>query len=122
MTNQKISHYEILEKLGEGGMGVVYKAMDTKLDRYVALKFLPHHYTADDEQTKRFITEAKAASAIDHQNIGVIHEISETGDGELFIVMQLYEGKALKERIEEHPFSIAETLKVGLQIAYGLSK
>jgi serine/threonine protein kinase/tetratricopeptide (TPR) repeat protein len=122
MVGRTVSHYTILEKLGHGGMGIVYKAHDVKLERDVALKFLPQHYSADDEQTKRFITEAKAASAIDHSNIGVVHEISETDDGQLFIVMQLYDGKGLKERIEEQPFAIQDAVEIGLQIATGLAK
>jgi len=98
MIGRTISHYEILEKLGEGGMGVVYKARDTKLDRIVAIKFLPPHMSANPDAVKRFVHEAKTASALNHSAIGVIHEIDETDDGQTFIVMALYEGGTLREK------------------------
>ena len=103
MIGKTISHYRILEKLGEGGMGVVYKAEDTKLGRTVALKFLPPELTRDDEAKKRFIQEAQAASALDHPNICNIHEIDETNDGQMFIAMACYEGESLKAKIERGP-------------------
>ncbi len=87
MIGKTISHYKIIEKLGEGGMGIVYKALDQKLDRFVALKFLPPHLTGSDEEKQRFIHEAKAASTLDHNNICNIHDIDETEEGQLFISM-----------------------------------
>jgi len=91
MIGKTISHYKILEKLGSGGMGIVYKAQDLKLDRYVALKFLPSYLSTNDEEKQRFIQEAKAASALQHHNICAIHEIDETTDKQLFIVMDYFD-------------------------------
>ncbi|MCK5568930.1 MAG: protein kinase, partial [Spirochaetes bacterium] len=87
MIGQTISHYKILEEIGSGGMGVVYKALDTKLDRTVALKFLPSHISINKEEKQRFIHEAKAAAALDHPNICSIYEIDETEEGQMFIAM-----------------------------------
>jgi serine/threonine protein kinase/Tfp pilus assembly protein PilF len=121
MIGTIISHYKILEKLGGGGMGVVYKAQDTRLDRPVALKFLPPDLTRDPEAKARFIHEAKAASALQHANICTIHDIEEH-DGQLFIVMDCYEGETLKNRIDRGPLKIEEALDVAVQIAQGLQK
>jgi len=122
MIGKTISHYKILEKLGEGGMGVVYKVQDTKLDRFVALKFLPLHLSTNDEEKQRFIHEAKAASALDHPNICTIFEIDETEDGQLFIAMAYYEGETLKEKIERGPLKLEETIDIASQVARGLAK
>ena len=120
MIGKKISHYKILEKLGEGGMGVVYKAQDTKLDRVVALKFLPKHLLCDAEAKTRFVHEAKAASALNHTNITTIYEIDEV-EGECFICMEYIEGQSIKELIKERTLSIDEILKIAIQIAEGLN-
>ena len=122
MLGETISHYEILEKLGEGGMGVVYKARDTKLGREVAIKFLPPHMSADKEAKKRFIQEAKSASAIDHNHICTIYEIDETDDGSTFIVMAFYEGETLRKRIDRGGIAIDEALEIISQAAAGLAK
>jgi TolB-like protein len=100
MIGQVISHYKILEHLGGGGMGVVYKAQDLKLDRTVALKFLPPDLTRDPEARERFVQEAKAASALQHANICVVHDIDETPDGQIFLSMEYLEGETLKKKIE----------------------
>ena len=122
MIGENISHYRILEKLGEGGMGMVYKAEDIKLDRFVALKFLPPYLSRDEEAKKRFIHEAKAASSLDHPNICTIHEIDQTTEGQLFVVMTCYEGENLKEKIERGPLKIPEVIDIAIQICQGLTK
>jgi len=122
MTGEQISHYNILEKIGEGGMGVVYKALDTKLDRIVALKFLPRKIGASENEKKRFINEAKSASSLDHANICSIYSIEEAGDGSLFITMAYYDGAPLSGRIENGPLSLKEMIGYSLQIAAGLQK
>jgi serine/threonine protein kinase/tetratricopeptide (TPR) repeat protein len=122
VIDKTISHYKILEKTGEGGMGVVYKARDLKLDRIVALKFLPPRVTTLEEEKQRFIREARAASSLDHNNICAIHEIDETTDGQLFITMAFYEGKTLDARIKDEKFKINDAAEHAIQIAEGLRK
>ena len=122
MIGKVVSHYKILEKLGEGGMGVVYKAEDTRLKRTVALKFLPPELTRDPDAKGRFIHEAQAASALDHPNICDIHDIGETDDRQLFIVMTCYEGETLKKKIERGPLKIDEAVDITRQVAHGLAK
>jgi serine/threonine protein kinase len=118
MIGQTISHYKILEKLGEGGMGVVYKAEDTKLDRLVALKFLPAHLAASEQDKARFIQEAKAASAINHPNICTIFSIDEH-DGKMFIVMEFVDGQTLREK--KNSINFKQAIDIGIQIADGLA-
>lgn len=116
-----VSHYRILEKLGEGAMGVVYKAEDIRLKRTVALKFLPPELTRDAEAKERFIHEAQAASALDHNNICNVHEVGETDEGHLFIAMACYEGESLKSRISKGPLEFDVAIDIALQIAQGMS-
>lgn len=122
MITENISHYKILEKLGGGGMGIIYKAQDLNLDRLVALKFLPPTFYQDDEAKQRFINEAKAASSLQHQNICTIHEIDAADDGQLFICMDCYDGETLKSKIENGSLDNIETIKIIIQIAEGLNK
>ena len=119
MVGSAISHYNILAKLGEGGMGVVYKAEDTRLERQVALKFLPSHLLGDADVKKRFQREAKAAAALDHANICTVHEIDEA-DGKTFIAMALLEGESLDKRIVQGPLKLEDVLAIAGQIANGL--
>lgn len=120
-VDQQISHYQVIAKLGGGGMGVVYKARDVKLDRFVALKFLPHHLDSEVHQI-RFIQEAKTASALDHPNICTIYEIDKTSEGQVFIAMGFYEGETLKKKLSQTKIPLQEALHIVLQITRGLSK
>ena len=117
MIGQTISHYKILEKLGEGGMGVVYKAQDTNLDRVVALKFLPLHLSASEQDKARFIQEAKAAASLNHPNICTIHGIEES-DGQMFIVMEFVEGQTLREKGSS--LQLKQSIEIGIQLSDGL--
>ncbi len=122
MIGSTISHYRIIGKLGEGGMGEVYKAEDTKLGRIVALKFLAPSLRSDPEARKRFNYEARAASALDHENICTIHDIDETTDGRLFIVMAFCDGETLKDRIDKRRLETDEALDIAVQVLQGLAK
>ena len=120
MVGRTISHYEILEKLGEGGMGVVYKAKDTHLDRFVAIKVLPPERVTDPERRRRFMQEAKAASALNHPNIITIHDIA-SESGRDFIAMEYVAGKALNQVIARKGLPLSEALKYAVQIADALA-
>ena len=123
MVDKSILDYEIIEKIGEGGMGEIYKALDTKLDRFVALKFLPPRFSDSEEEKKRFIKEAKTASALNHPNICTIYSIHEyqdpSGDKFSFIVMEYLEGSTLRDLSKD--LSIKEIINIAIQIAEGLS-
>ncbi len=114
--------YRIIEEIGRGGMGVVYKAEDIKLARTVALKFLPHQWTSDPEARERFVQEARAASALDHPNICNIHEIEETEDGRMYIAMAYYEGESLRDKLKRGPLKKEEALDIILQVIRGMAK
>ena len=122
ITGDTISHFKIIQRLGSGGMGVVYKAEDISLKRIVALKFLLPELTSDEAAKKRFFKEAQAASALDHPNICAIHEINETEDGLIFICMAYYEGQDLREKVSKGKLEISECLDIMTRIARGLAE
>lgn len=119
MIGQTISHYRIVAKLGEGGMGVVYRAEDLSLGRQVALKFLPPHLSSDPDARRRFVHEAKAAAGLDHSGICTVHEVGEA-DGQPFIAMAYLEGETLRDRIARRPLPISEALEIAAQVAEAL--
>ena len=122
MIGTTISHYHVIEKLGGGGMGVVYKAEDIKLKRLVALKFLPPDLTSDSRSKERFAHEAQAASSLEHPNICTVHDIGDTDEGQTFIVMAYYDGETLKRKLTRGRLKVEQALEIAAQIADGLAK
>ena len=122
MIGEKVSHYRIIEKLGGGGMGIIYKAQDLKLDRFVALKFLPPAFSMNEDFKQSIIEEAKIAATLDHPNICTIHEVGETEDEQIFIAMSYYEGETLKKKIQNNSIDKNDIESIVLQIAKGLEQ
>lgn len=122
MIGKRLAHYEILDKIGQGGMGEIWEARDPKLDRVVAIKVIPKHLSADPDARHRFIHEARAASSLEHANICTIHAIEETAEGETFIVMPRYQGQSLAEKVAEGPLPLIESLRIAEDLAGALAE
>lgn len=122
MIGKTISHFRILERIGTGGMGEIYRARDTRLQRTVAIKLLSEELTGNTEARQRFIQEARAASSLDHPNICTIYEVDEIGGGQIFISMACYEGETLKQRMSRGPIPLTEALEIVTQVCRGLAK
>ncbi|MFL5562776.1 MAG: protein kinase domain-containing protein [Gemmatimonadaceae bacterium] len=118
----QLERYRVIERLGGGGMGIVYRARDERLDRDVALKFLPPHLSSDEAAKKRFMVEARAAASLEHPNICTVHEIGETADGQLYIVMGCYDGETLDKRIDRGPLALGDALHIAAEVTRGLVK
>ncbi len=122
LEGQMVHHYEVVEKVGDGGMGVLYKARDIRLDRIVALKFLSPHFLADRDAKNRFRIEAQAAASLDHPNLCTVHEVGETEDGLLFMAMAYYDGESLRRRIRRGALAADEALAIAAQVCRGLAR
>jgi len=122
MQDRSVSHYQIIERVGSGTMGVVYKARDDRLGRLVALKFLPEHLGEREENKRRFIQEARSTSSLDHENLCTVYDIGETDEGQIFIAMPFYEGETLKERLARGPLPARDALDIAIQLGEGLSE
>ncbi len=121
MIGRTLSHYKILDEISRGGMGIVYRALDVKLGREVAIKVLPPELVADEERKRRFIQEAQAAAALKHPNIAVIYEIDES-DGTTFIAMELIEGEKLTDLMQRERLPVARALDLAIEVAGGLAR
>ena len=119
-AGDRVGNYQILGLAGVGGMGMVYRALDVKLERLVALKFLPDELVATKADKERFLREARTASSLDHPNVGVIHGIEETSDGRTYIVMAFYEGETLARKISRDPLPLGDAVDIAIQTARGL--
>src|ERR1700722_9021682 len=122
MIGRVVSRYRVIEKLGHGGMGVVYKARDIRLERFVALKFLGAAVSENESVRQRFMQEARAASALDHPNICTIYGIEDTEDGQMFIAMACYEGENLSRRLERGSIAVPDAAAIAIQVGQGLVK
>jgi TolB-like protein/Tfp pilus assembly protein PilF len=122
LRGRRIGQYDVVERIGGGGMGVVYKALDTRLERTVALKFLQPRFGEDDSAAERFRLEARAIATLEHPNICTIHEIGETDDGQLYLAMPLYDGETVQQRIQKGPLPIGDAVSIAVQVARALAK